>query len=183
MAEIIRAKLRVAGIDFATSFATDIALAAAEWAEQPLTLKDDEVSMTEADATEDAVYAHEVDSPVDVDYVGGMTSFVGSFVKATFDQLAALLGGSTAGTDATLVYKHSGVKKIHDTAIRIRLKDGGAIVIPKARGTVNYNGTFGSENGRLKLPFKFIPIVQSDYLDANDEPIDFIIQNVATTGA
>lgn len=180
MSEIVRAKLRVAGVDFAATFATDAALAAAVWTEQPLTLKDDEISMVEADPTEDAVYTHELDTPVDVDYVGALTSFVGSFVKATFDQMAVLLGGTASGTGDTAVYKHSGIKKIHDTAIRIRLKDGGAVIIPKARGTVQYNGTYGAENGRLKLPFKFTPIVQAGYVDTNSEPIDFLIQNKAT---
>ena len=180
MSEILRAKLRVAGIDFAPTFATDVALAAAVWVEQPLTLKDDEISMVEGDPTEDAVYTHELDTPVDVDYTGALTTFVGTFIKATFDQMAALLGGSASGDGDTAVYKHSGVKKVHETAIRIRLKDGGAVVIPKARGTVQYNGTYGAENGRLKLPFKFTPVVQSTYVDANDEPIDFLIQNKAT---
>lgn len=180
MSEIVRAKLRVAGIDFAPIFASDATLATAVWVEQPLTLKDDEISMVEGDSTEDPVYAHEVDTPIDVDYVGALTTFVGTFIKATFDQMAALLGGSASGSGDTAVYKHSGVKKVHDTAIRIRLKDGGAVIIPKARGTVLYNGTYGAENGRLKLPFKFIPVAQTDYVDANGEPIDFLIQNKAT---
>lgn len=179
MSEIVRAKLRVAGIDFAAVIVSDVALAAATWAEQPLTLKDDEVSLIEGEPTEDAVYTHELDTPVDVDYVGALTSFVGTFIKATFDQMAALLGGSASGEGDTAVYKHTGVKKIHETAIRIRLKDGGAVIIPKARGTVQYNGTFGAENGRLKLPFKFTPVVQAAYVDADDAPIDFIIQNKA----
>jgi len=179
MSEIVRAKLRVAGIDFAPVIVSDATLAAAVWVEQPLTLKDDEVSLVEGEPTEDPVYTHELDTPVDVDYVGALSTFVGTFIKATFDQMVTLMGGVASGAGDTAVYKHSGVKKIHNTAIRIRLKDGGAVIIPKARGTVQYSGTFGAENGRLKLPFKFTPVVQADYVASTGEPIDFIIQNKA----
>jgi len=81
MAEKIILKARVAGIDFAPVITSAAGLTTAVWEEQPLTLKDDEVSITEGDATESMVYSHENDAPEDVDYTGVGLSSQGSFIK------------------------------------------------------------------------------------------------------
>ena len=173
MAEKILLKARVAGIDFAPVITSAAGLTTAVWEEQPLTLKDDEVSLTEAEATESVVYSHENDAPEDVDYTGAGVSAVGTFIKATFDQMAALMGGDVTGADATAIYAHPGSKTVLETAIRYRLKNGGAIIVPCAKGVVSWNSKL-SADGLAKLPFKFKCLVQSGY------NVDFAIQDTAT---
>jgi len=173
MAEKIILKARIAGIDFAPVITSEAGISTAVWEAQPLTLKDDEVSVVEADPTESEVFSHENDSPEDYELTGTGLSCVGTFIKATIDQMADLLGGTVSGTGATTMYSHPGTKTMLNKAIRYRLKNGGAIIIPCAKGSVQFNAKF-SADGLLKLPFKFKALVQTGY------NVDLIIKDTVT---
>lgn len=166
-------KARVAGIDFSDVITSAAGLATAVWVEQPLTLRDDEVSLVEGDPTEEEIFSHENDSPEDYDITGAGISAVGSFIKATLDELAALLGGAVSGATPNGVFTHSAKKVLLNKAIRFRLRNGGAIIIPNAKGYTLFNANIGT-TGVVKYPFKFKALAQPDW-DA-----DFIIQETAT---
>lgn len=169
-------KARVAGIDFAPPITSAAGLATAVWEEQPLTLRDDEVSLVEGDPTEEEIFSHENDAPEDYDITGTGVSSVGSFIKATLDELATLLGGSVTGASPSGVYTHSAKKVTINKAIRYRLKQGGAIILPNAKGYVLFNANVGNA-GIIKFPFKFKALAGSADWDA-----DFIIQETIPTG-
>ena len=166
-------KARIGGIDFAPVITSAAGLATAVWVEQPLTLRDDEVSVVEGDPTEEEVFSHENDAPEDYDITGTGVTAVGSFIKATLDELAGILGGAVTGASPNGVYTHSPKKVLINKAIRFRLKSGGAIVIPNAKGYVLFNGNLGTA-GLMKYPFKFKAMAQSGW-DA-----DFVIQETIT---
>ena len=171
--EKIILKARVAGVDFADVITSEAGVATAVWEEQPLTLKDDEISIVEADPTATEVYSHENDSPEDYDVMGTGLTAVGTFINATYAQMTALMGGSVSGTGAETLYLHPGTKPVLNKAIRYRLKVGGAIILPDAKGSVQFNGKL-SADGLLKLPFKFRALVQPDF------NTDLIIQDTFT---
>lgn len=154
MAERIIAKARVAGIDFADVITTEAGIATAEWTEQPITLRDDEISITEGDPEENELYSHENDSPEDYDLSGQGITVVGSFIKATYAQMVTLMGGSVSGTGETAKYMHPSAKLVLSKAIRFRLKAGGSIIIPNAKGAVQLNINAGKD-GVMKHPFRF----------------------------
>lgn len=166
-------KARVDGIDFADVIATEADLATAVWTAQPLTLRNDEVSIVEGDPTEEEVFSHENDAPEDYDITGAGVTAVGSFIKATLDELATLLGGTVSGASPNGVYAHSAKKILLNKAIRFRMKKGGAIVIPNAKGYVLFNANVGVD-GLVKYPFKFKAMAQAGW-DA-----DFLIQETTT---
>ncbi|MDR1937306.1 MAG: hypothetical protein LBQ73_02245 [Tannerellaceae bacterium] len=147
-------KARVAGIDFAPVITTAAALTTATWNEQPVTLRDDEISITESDPEESEVYSHENDAPEDYDIVGTGISATGAFIKATYAQMVTLMGGSVTGNEGAEIYLHPSQKLVLNQAIRFRLKGGGAIVIPNAKGSVQFNSNNGYD-GVLKFPFRF----------------------------
>lgn len=163
-------KARVAGTDFAPPITSAAGLAAAAWVEQPLTYRDDEVSVVEGDPTEEEVFSHENDAPEDYDITGAGISIIGSFIKVTLDELAEILGGAVSGASPNGVYTHSAKKVLINKAVRFRLKTGGAIVIPNAKGYVQFNANIG-QAGVIKFPFKFKALAGSSTWDA-----DLIIQ-------
>ncbi|HHT23170.1 MAG TPA: hypothetical protein GXZ87_07665 [Bacteroidales bacterium] len=171
-------KARVAGIDFADVITNAGGLASASWEAQPLTLRDDEVSIVEGDPTEEETFSHENDAPEDYDITGTGVTAVGSFIKVTLDQMASLLGGSVSGASPNGIYANKAKKSLITKAVRFRLKKGGAIVIPKASGYVLFNGNLGND-GLVKLPFKFKALAQSTY-KVDGEEVDFVIQETAT---
>lgn len=151
MAEKTRVKYVVDGIDFAASLITGFAdIATATWEAQPLTLRDDTLQIVEGDPEEDEIFSHENDAPEDYEVTGTGLTASGSFIKATTDQLTSLLGGTTSGT----AFQKSAKKLMVEKTIRFRLKNGGSIVIPKARGYVNLDMNIGRD-GRAKFPFVF----------------------------
>ena len=174
MAERIIAKARIAGVDFADVITSAAGIATATWEEQALTLRDDEVSIVESDATEEELLSHENDSPEDIDFAGGSTTISGAFIKQTFAQLTATLGGTLTGTGETAAYMRAAKKLVLTKAVRFRLKAGGAIIIPKAKGVVNMSLGLGF-GGVAKYPFKFRPLASS-IIDVNGDPVDLIIQ-------
>ncbi|MDL2254966.1 hypothetical protein LJC38_00090 [Parabacteroides sp. OttesenSCG-928-K15] len=162
MAERIILKARVDGIDLADVITSEAGIDTATWEAQPVTLRDDEVSIVENDPEEDETFSHENDAPEDYDISGtGMTA-VGSFIKASYEQMAELLGGKTAGEDAAKKYLHSSKKLVLEKAIRFRLKNGGSIIIPCAKGSVQFNANMGFD-GLLKFPFRFRALTQTGF--------------------
>jgi hypothetical protein len=155
-------KARVDGIDFAPVITTLDDIEKVAWVEQPVTLRDDEVSITEGDPEEREIYSHENDAPEDYDVTGGGLSCVGSFIGASYDQMAALMGGSVTGEKGSETYLHSSKKRILEKAIRFRLKNGGSLIIPCAKGTVQFNVNAGKD-GLLKCPFKFRALAQNGF--------------------
>lgn len=172
MAERIIMKARISGIDFADVITTAAGLDTASWEEQPLTLRDDEVSLVEADETESELLSHENDTPEDVDYSGGAITVTGAFIKQTYAQLVTTLGGTVTGTGETAKYMHAAKKLVLHKAVRFRLKAGGSIVIPNAKGVVKLNMNLGVA-GVAKYPFRFRPLA-SAIKDTNDDPVDII---------
>lgn len=166
MAENIILKMRVSSISFSDPITSAEGLATAVWEPQPLTLRDDEVSIVEEDPEEKEVFSHENDSAEDYDVAGTGMSAVGAFIKATRAQLVDLLGGTTAGADATLKFHKSAKKLMLNKAIKYVLKDGGEVIIPNAKGFVLLNAGLGY-GGVLKFPFKFKCMVASSAWDCD----------------
>jgi len=162
MAEKILLKARVVGIDFADPITKAEEIATAVWKPQPVTLRDDEVSITEGEPTESEVFSHENDAPEDYDLQGSGLSMVGSFIKCNREQLVALMGGKTFGTGAAQKYLHSTKKLMLEKAIRLRLKNGGELIIPYAKGSVQLNSNNGAD-GLVKYPFRFRSLAQPDF--------------------
>lgn len=154
MAERIILKARVAGVDFSDVITSAEGIETAVWVPQPLTLRDDEVSITEADPEESEIFSHENDAPEDYDISGSGLSAVGSFIKVSYEQMVELMGGSVAGADATAKYLHPSAKLVLNKAIRFRLKNGGSIIMPNAKGAVQFNSNNGYD-GVMKFPFMF----------------------------
>lgn len=154
MAERILAKVRIAGIDFAPVITTEAGIATAVWEAQPVTLRGDEVSIIEADPTESEVQSHENDAPEDLEISGGGISLTGSFIKASHAQMVSLMGGSVSGTGETSRYLHPSSKLVLNKAVRLRLKQGGSVIVPNVKGSVQLNLNAGFD-GVLKHPFKF----------------------------
>lgn len=171
MAEKLRTKIRCAGIDLADVIASKDAVAAADWKPQPLTLRADGLTITPEDPTETEVFSHENDIAEDYDAIGNGRTVSGSFIKATMAQLKELLGGETVGADDDVMFLKSGRLNVLNKAIRFRLKDGGAIIIPNARGYVDIDINAGATDGMLKCPFKFQSLAQPGF------DCDLVLQN------
>jgi hypothetical protein len=155
-------KARVAGVDFADVITSTDSLSKATWTAQPVNLRDDEVSITEGDPEETEIYSHENDAPEDYDVSGDGLSVVGSFIGASYAQMAALMGGDVVGEEGSKMYLHSSKKLILEKAVRFRMRDGGAFIIPYAKGSVQFNANVGKD-GVLKFPFKFRALAQSGF--------------------
>lgn len=175
MAERILAKMRIAGIDFANVITSEESLSTASWEEQPLTLRDDVISLVEAEGTEETLNSHENDAPEDVDFQGGAMSLTGSFIKMTFAQMVATLGGNIAGTGETTRFQRSAKRMVIETALRLRLKSGGSIIVPRAKGVVRIDYNFGASGSVAKYPFRFTPLA-SGIIDAAGNSIELVIQ-------
>lgn len=147
--EKTRAKYVVGGIDFADVITSAAGLATAEWDPQPLTLRDDAIEIIEGDPTEDEIFSHEVDAPVDYDIAGVGLTARGSFIGATVDQLVSLLGGAASGVQ----FQKSASKVVFEKAIRFRFKNGGYLILPRGRGYALLNINASRNDGRTKFPF------------------------------
>lgn len=168
MAERVLTTLRVAKIEFAPPIATKADLDTAVWVEQPLTLRDDAVDIVEGAPTAVETYSHENDSPEDYQLTGVGLTAQGSFINATYAQMAAIMGGTVSGVGDAMMYEHSSVKTMLHTAIRYTLKQGGFFIIPNSKGSVEINANVGKD-GRMKHPFKFRVLAQPGW------DTDFII--------
>ena len=161
MAERIILKARIAAVYFADVITSEEKLdlmSETDWIQQPITLRDDEISITEGEPEESEVNSHENDAPEDYDIAGTGLSVVGTFIKATWEQMAELMGG-TATVNA---YKHSSKKLILEKAIRFKLKNGGEFIVPCAKGSVQFNGNAGYD-GLLSHPFRFRALAQTGF--------------------
>lgn len=154
MAENIIAKLRIQKTEFADPITTFDGVATADWAEQPLTYREDVVEIVEGEPEDDPLYSHENDAPEGDDIIGAGVTAKGTFIKATRTQMVALMGGITSGADATLKYQHPGKKVMLNKAIKFTCADGTAVIIPNAKGYVNLSLALG-KGGVGKFPFSF----------------------------
>lgn len=161
MSERSKLKLRVSGIDQAPVITSEEGLKAAPWERWPLTLRDDEVSITEEDPEEEEVFSHENDAPEDYDISGSGMNAVGTFILVTMEELVDLLGGKLS--DDKKSFLKASKKVAIEKAIRFRLKGGGWVVIPKAKGYVLYNANMSAQGGRFRLPFKFRALAQTGF--------------------
>jgi len=155
-------KARVDGIDFADVITSEAGIDAAEWEEQPVTLREDEVSIVEGEPEESEIKSHENDAPEDYYIAGTGLTATGTFIKATYEQMAGLMGGSVKGLGEAAKYLHPSKKQVLERAVRFRLKNGGAIIIPYAKGSVQMNANIGFD-GVLKFPFRFKALAQTDF--------------------
>lgn len=146
-------RMRVAGTDFGPVITEKSNVSTTVWEEQPLTYREDEVSITEEEPQVDEVYSHENDDPEDTDVIAGKLLAKGTFINVTMDQLAELTGGTVEGSSPAAMYFSGADKKVLETAVRFRLKKGGAIIIPKAKGWVNTSAVMNAEKGLFRLPF------------------------------
>lgn len=157
MAELIYTKPRIAKIEMADPILSEAALAAmiaGDWSLLPLTLRDDEVSIVDEDPEESEVFSHENDTAEDYDIIGKGSTIVGSFIKATRDQLIELMGGTKVGTDASTRIHRSSQRLLLNVALKFTLKDGGEFIVPNAKGYVSLNASVGY-GGMTKYPFRF----------------------------
>lgn len=154
MAEKIIARLRVKETHFAPPISAEADIATAVWLEQPLTYRDDELIIAEEEPEEDMLYSHENDAPEDVEITGQGLTARGTFIKATREQMAELMGGTTSGTGDDVKYHRSTKKKVLETAIKYLCYDGTEVIIPRAKGTVQLNVSIG-KGGLGRFPFKF----------------------------
>lgn len=151
MSEVIKIRLRVKEIYLGDVIEAEEDISEAEWGlPLPVTLRDDELVIDEDDPEEEETFSHENDAPEDVEYYGAGLKLTGSFIKATRDQLATLLGGSVVGGK----FYHSATKLVLTKAIKIKCVDGSEVIIPRARGYVNFSLSLG-KSGVSKFPFKF----------------------------
>lgn len=163
MAEKTRGKIRCIGIDLSDVIVSAAGIAAAVWVKQPLALRDDALTVVPGDVTEDEVYSHENDIAEDYDAIGTGSTASGSFMMLTPDELKELVGGVVQGVGENAIFLKSGKINILEKAIRFRLKDGGAIIIPRARGYVDIDLNLGATDGRFKCPFVFKALAQADF--------------------
>ncbi|WP_165043726.1 hypothetical protein [Dysgonomonas sp. ZJ709] len=182
--ENLSAKFRVDGVDFAPVITSEAALATAEWEPQPLTLRDDEVSIVEGDPEEQEIYSHENDAPEDYDIAGAGLTAVGSFIKSTYEQMLAHYGGKVSGTGDTAMFVRSSKKLVINKAVRFRFKNGGYAIIPNAKGYVLFNLNAGFD-GVLKHPFSFKSLAQTGFdadiiLKLQGDPV---VQGIAAASA
>lgn len=160
MAEKILINARIKSISFADPITSAAGLDTATWVQQPLTLRDDELSIVEVDPDEKEIFSHENDTAEDFDVTGKGLSVVGSFVKATRAQMVELVGGETAGVDAAMKFHKSGRKLLLHKAIKFTMRDDSEVIVPNAKGFVNVSMNIGAD-GVSKFPFKFRCLVAS----------------------
>lgn len=158
MAEKISAKLLVVGIDTTSSPVKDLATAnAAEWIEQPLTYREDELSITEDSPTEEEIYSHELDDAVDAEYTFTGIKAAGSFIMPDVPQVKDLLGGDVSGT----AYLMTSERALIDRPMRFRFKGGGWVVLTRAKGYALLNMNVG-RGGVIKFPFSLKALATKD---------------------
>lgn len=154
MAENILLKARIAKMEMAGVITSAAGLASATWAELPLTLRDDEVSIIDQDPDESEVFSHENDVAEDYDIIGKGTTVQGSFIKIEYADLVSLLGGTIVGTEPNTKFHRSGQRALFNKAIRFTLKDATTIVLPNAKGFVQSSMSIGF-GGVQKFPFRW----------------------------
>lgn len=155
--EKISAKLLVVGIDTTDSEVKDKTTAnAAVWTEQPLTYREDELSISEDDPSEEEIFSHELDDAVDAEYTFSGINAVGTFIMPAVEQVKDLLGGSVDGT----AYVMTSERALIDKPMRFRFKGGGWVVLPRAKGYALLNMNVG-RGGVIRFPFKLKALAQT----------------------
>lgn len=164
--ENILLKIRVSKIEMSDPIVSEAGLATAVWAALPVTLRDDEILIADADPEETEIYSHENDAAEDYDIIGKGTNISGSFIKATRAQLEDILGGVSSGADAAMKFQRSAKKILLNKGLKFTLTNGGEIIVPNAKGFVNLNAGLGY-TGKVKFPFKFKALVASSTWDCD----------------
>lgn len=158
MAEKLLAKLRVKKIEAADPIVAATGIAAAQWEAWPLTLRDDELLISEEEPEEEPLYSHENDAPEEVDVTGSGIRVTGAFIKATREQMVDLMGGETVvtgeGENEATKYHHSASKVVLKKALKFTCHDGSEVIVPNASGYVNIGLNIG-KGGRAAFPFNF----------------------------
>lgn len=169
MAESLYLKVRVEKIEMSDPIVSAAGVATAVWEELPLTLRDDEILIADADPEESEVFSHENDAAEDYDIVGKGTNVSGSFIKATRAQLVDLMGGTSVGADAATRIHRSASRLLLNKSLKFTLKGGGDIIVPNAKGFVMLSASVGF-GGVTKYPFRFKALVA-----ASDWDVDVIM--------
>lgn len=164
--ENIYLKTRVSKIEMSDPITSAAGLLTAVWEELPLTLRDDEILISDVEPEETEVFSHENDAAEDYDIVGKGTGVTGSFIKATRAQLVDLFGGVSAGADAAMRLQRSAKKILLNKGLKFTLTNGGDVIIPNAKGYINLNAGLGY-SGKTKYPFKFKALVASSTWDCD----------------
>lgn len=157
MSERVIIKARVDGIDFAEPIASLEEINAAQWVPQPVTLRDDEISLVETEPDEIEIKSIESEIPEDIEISAKPFRVSGSFIKSTYQQMVDLMGGEIMIVAGTEAYLHPVEKIVLYKAVRFRLKRGGHIILLNAKGSVQISANAGY-GGLLKFPFSFIEI-------------------------
>lgn len=147
-------KIRVKSIGFADPITSYEGIEAAEFTEQPSTLRDDAITLKEGDPEESEEYSHEDDAPSDYSIVGGSKELLGSFLNMSKTQIVGLLGGTIEGTSPNEAAVISSTKTLLNKAVKITGHNGEVLIIPNAKGYCLFDADF-SKDGVLKAPFKF----------------------------
>jgi len=150
MAENILLKARIKEMAMADPITSAAGLADATWVDLPLTLRDDEVSIIDQDPDESEVFSHENDVAEDYDIVGTGTTVQGSFIKISYTQLVALLGGEVVSDK----FHRSGMRALFNKALKFTLKDDTTIILVNVKGFVQSSMSIGF-GGVQKFPFRF----------------------------
>lgn len=154
MAENILLKARIKSMAMAPVITSAAGVATAVWADLPLTLRDDEVSIVDQDPNESEVFSHENDVAEDYDIVGTGTTVQGSFIKVSYDDLVTLLGGAKVGEVGSEKFHRSGQRALFNKALKFTLKDDTTIIIPNAKGFIQSALSIGF-GGVQKFPFRW----------------------------
>lgn len=151
MAEKLRTKVRVKAMYIGDVITSEEASKTAQIATQlPYTFRDDVVGFDEGEPEEVELLSHELDTPLDVEFVGQGVTLSGTFISPTNDHLVALVGGKLVGKKF-----HKSAKKVAiEKAIKIVCHDESEIVIPHAKGYVLFKTSIGKD-GKFAFPFKF----------------------------
>lgn len=152
MAENIILKARLESMEIAEPITAEADLNTVVWGALPLTLRDDAVEVVEDEPSENEVYSHENDAPEDYDVAGGGLKVKGSFIKLSHDNLVKLVGGVIGTTSGK--FQRSTKKLLLENALRLNLRGGGKIIIPRAKGYVQTGLSVGY-GGTSKFPFSF----------------------------
>lgn len=143
-------KLRVKETYFADPIKDEASVATASWELMPFTYREDVIEIKEDEPEEDALYSHELDIPMEVEYEGKGLTVVGSFIKTNREDLAKMINGTLKDNK---FYKSASILKLKK-AIKFVCYDDSEIIVLNASGYVTTNLGLGKKSV-VKFPFKF----------------------------
>lgn len=135
------------------------------WRNLGHTDRDSAVTQVEADPTKDALYAHETDTPLDIEYTPGDKPILFSLINPTIEQRATLLNGSVTGSGAAAVLVPPKVRVPFKCAIRVLPKKGDVY-------QANHVLLWGKKNADWAKANKVVYDVVSDVLLPTNPAVD-----------